>query len=212
MENSCVFRISHTSAPFGALALIVAFAAGVPALATTLTPSQTYKSGTKIACVLDEHLDSSKLSYGDTFKLHIVDTNYPALNGSEILGYITDVQKPSGGNQGRVGFFLTNIRLANGEKKSITAYVVSKRVKQYNPAAQYASRQQLAPMAGVPNGVVTPGPIAWQMRIGSGPSTTHEYTSPSLGGYVYASASQWPIVVNAGTPVTVELGANLTIP
>ena len=93
-----------TSAPFGALALIVALAAGVPALATTFTPSQTYKSGTKIACVLDEHLDSSKLSYGDTFKLHIVDTSYPALNGSEILGYITDVQKPSGGNQGRVGF------------------------------------------------------------------------------------------------------------
>jgi hypothetical protein len=50
------------------------------------------------------------------------------------------------------------------------------------------------------------------MNMGSGPSTVHQHQSGSLGGYVYASASQWPIIVNPGTSVTVELGANLTIP
>lgn len=155
---------------------------------------------------------SSQLAYGDTFKLLIVDPSLPALHGSEIIGYITDVRKPAGMNHGRVGFFLTNIRLKNGKKKSITAYVVNKRVVQYNPSAQYAARQQLSPTAGLPYGTVTPGPIAWQMRIGSGPSTVQEHHSQSLGGYIYASAAQWPIVVPAGTPVTVELAENLTIP
>ena len=175
-------------------------------------PSQTFKAGTKIACVLDEHLDSSKLSYGDKFKLRVVDTALPALHGSEIIGYITDVQKPAGVTKGHVGFFLTTIRLPNGRKKSITAYVVNKRVVQFNPAAQYQQRQQLSPMAGVPNGTVTPGPIAWQMRMGSGPSTVHENQSAALGGYIYANSSQWPLVAESGTPVTVELAGALTIP
>ena len=64
----------------------------------------------------------------------------------------------------------------------------------------------------MPVGTLTPGPIAWQMNLGSGPSTVNRHQSGSLGGYIYASASQWPIVVNAGTPVTVELAENLTIP
>jgi hypothetical protein len=183
-----------------------------PVGAVQYQPSQTIKAGTRIACVLDERLDSSKLSYGDTFKLRVVDTSIPVLNGAEILGYITDVRKPSGIEQGRVGFFLTDIKLRNGEKKSITAYVLHKRVVPYNPSAQYAARQKLSPTAGLPYGTVTPGPIAWEMRIGNGPATFHESHSKSLGGYVYASASQWPIVATAGTPVTVELAENLTIP
>jgi len=195
------------AAAAGVLLGVLAF---VPAHATTFVPSQTFKAGTRIACVLDEHLDSSKLAYGDSFKLRVVDTTFPALHGAEIIGYITDVHKPSGAEQGRVGFFLTNIKLPNGEKKPITAYVVNRRVKQFNPAAQYAARNAPPPM---PNGVVTPGPIAWQMRLGpGGPSTVSESKSPTLGGYVYASASQWPLVVEAGTPVTVELQENLTIP
>lgn len=184
-----------------------------PAVAVQYQPSQTYKAGTKIACVLDERLDSSKLSYGDTFKLRVVDTSFPALHGAEIIGYITDVKKPSGIEQGRVGFFLTTIKLTNGEKKPITAYVLNKRVTRYNPAAQAAARQQLSPNTGLPNGTVTPGPIAWQMNMGpGGPSTVHDYQSGSLGGYVYASASEWPVVAVAGAPVTVELAENLTIP
>ena len=79
--------------------------------------------------------------------------------------------KPRAAARARVGFMLTSIHLSNGSKKSISATVVSKRVVPLNPAAQSASRQQLSPMAGVPYGTVTPGPIAWQMRVGNGPST-----------------------------------------
>ena len=208
-----MFRTLQAKAPLAAALILGAFALSLPAQAVQLVPSQTFKSGTKIACTLDELLDSSKLSYGDTFKLRVVDTTHAALNGSEITGYITDVKKPHGTEQGRVGFFLTSIKLPNGTKKPITAYVVNRRVTQYNPAAQYAQRQQLSPGAGRPYGSVTPGPIAWQMNMGSGPSTVGtQHHSQSLGGYVYASASQWPIIVQPGTPVTVELAANLTVP
>jgi hypothetical protein len=179
--------------------------------ATTLVTSQTFKAGTKIACVLDTRMDSSKLAYGDKFKLRVIDTAHPALHGSEIVGYITDVRQPSGVDRARVGFFLTSIDLPNGTKKSISAYVVSKRVVQINSVAQRASRQ-LSPMAGVPYGTVTPGPIAWQMRLGSGPSTVKENQSPSLGGYVYASNAHELIIVPAGQSVTVELASDLTIP
>jgi hypothetical protein len=210
MENSCVFQILRTNAAAAACAAL--FVCGsLTANATTLLPSQTLKSGTKIACVLDEHLNSSKLSYGDEFKLRVVDTAHPVLEGSEIIGYITDVRQPSGANLARVGFYLTSIRLSNGKKKSISAYIVSKRVVAINPGAQYTSRQQVAPMTGVPYGTVTPGPIAWQMRIGNGPSSV-QGSSPNLGGYVYATSAHAPIVVNAGTPVTVELSESLTIP
>lgn len=212
MGSSYVFRTLQAKTLLAAALLLVSFAVSLPARAVQLVPSETFKRGTKIACTLDERLDSSQLSYGDKFKLHVVDTSYPVLNGSEIIGYITDVRKPSGGEQGRVGFFLTTIKLPNGTKKSITAYVVNRRVTQYNPSAQYAQRQMLSPGAGRPYGSVTPGPIAWQMNMGSGPSTVGEHHSQSLGGYVYASASQWPIIVTPGTSVTVELAESLTVP
>jgi len=206
-----VFQTLRPKAIFTGLALMAGIAASAPALATTLVPSQTIRAGTKIQCTLDEHLDSSKLGYGDQFKLKVVDTSLPALQGSEIIGWITDVRQPAGMTKGRVGFFLTTIQLANGKEKSITAYVINKRVKQYNPSAQYQQRQQVSPMAGVPYGTVTPGPVAWQMQMGNGPSTVKQTQSGSLGGYVYEEG-HWPIVVNAGTPVTVELAENLTIP
>lgn len=175
-------------------------------------PSHTYKAGTRIACVLEEHLDSSKLSYGHAFRLRVVDSSLPALHDAAIIGYITEVHRPSGGNEGRVAFFLTTIQLRDGEKKPISAYIVNRGVVRYNPVAQYRQRQQLAPMTGVPNGTITPGPIAWQMNVGSGPSNVHRSDSSggAEGGYVYAR--RWPIVVAAGTAVTVELAHNLTIP
>ncbi len=208
MENNCVFQTLQIRT---VAALLVAAMFSAQAGATTLVTSQTFKAGTKIACVLDEHLDSSKLAYGDKFKLRVVDQSHPALAGAEIIGYITDVRQPSGGSRARVGFMLTSIKLANGEKKSISATVVSRRVVPLNPAAQTASRQRLSPMSGVPYGTVTPGPIAWQMRIGNGPSTVQSQT-PNLGGYVYATSSNAPIVVNAGTSATVQLSADLTVP
>jgi hypothetical protein len=209
MENNYVYRTSLTKA---AAVLLAASMLPATAGATTLVTSQTLKAGTRIACVLDEHLDSSKLAYGDKFRLQVVDPNFPALHGARIIGYITDVRQPHGVDRARVGFMLTSIHLSNGEKKSISATVVSKRVVPMNPTGQYASRQQLSPMAGVPYGTVTPGPIAWQMRIGNGPSSVQSPASQNLGGYVYATSNGVPIVVNAGTAVTVELSANLTIP
>jgi hypothetical protein len=203
-----VYRILQAKAPLAAAAVLISIALSVPARAVQLQPSQTLKRGTKIACVLDEQLDSSKMSYGDTFKLKVVDPSLPVLQGAEIIGYITDVKKPGGIEQGRVGFFLTTIKLANGEKKSITAYVINRRVTQYNPSAQQSSRRMMA--APLPNGFTTPGPVAWQMNMGAGPSTVSESHSPSLGGYVYTS--KWPIIVNKDTSVTVELAENLTIP
>ncbi|HVR46711.1 MAG TPA: hypothetical protein VMT95_08800 [Candidatus Binatia bacterium] len=199
--------------PVRLAAVVAAFAAcGALAQATTFVPSQTFKAGTRIQCSLEEHLDSSKLTYGDKFRLLIVDTSFPALHGGYIVGWITDVRQPAGSDRARVGFFLTTIHLANGQKKSITAYVVNKGVVQLNPSAQYKQRQQLSPMSGVPYGTVTPGPIAWQMRLGSGPSTVKHEQSGTLGGYVYGTKPNEPIVVNAGTSVTVELAENLTVP
>jgi hypothetical protein len=208
MENNYVYRTSLVK-----VAAVLLAASLVPAAAgaTTLVTSQTFKAGTRIACVLDEHLDSSKLAYGDKFKLRVVDTAHPALVGSEIIGYITEVRQPSGATRARVGFMLTSIRLPNGTKKSISATIVNRNVVPLNPAAQAASRQQLSPMAGVPYGTVTPGPIAWQMRIGNGPSTVQSQ-SPNLGGYVYATGSHEAIIVNAGTSATVQLSADLTVP
>ena len=209
MEKSFVYR----TLPVRLAAFVAAFAAcAALAQATTFLPSQTFKSGTRIQCTLEEHLDSSKLAYGDKFRLLIVDTSLPALHGGYIVGWITDVRQPAGSERARVGFYLTTIHLPNGKKKSITAYVVNKGVVQINPGAQYKQRQQLSPMTGVPNGTVTPGPIAWQMRLGSGPSSVKREQSGTLGGYVYGTRANEPIVVNAGTSVTVELAENLTIP
>ena len=180
--------------------------------ATTFLLSHTYKAGTRIACVLEEHLDSSKVSYGDKFRLRVVDTSLPGLHDAVIIGYITEVHRPSGGNEGRVGFLLTTIELRNGEKKSISAYVVNRGVVRFNPVAQYQQRQQLAPMNNVPVGTITPGPIAWQMNVGGGPSNVRRSDSSggAVGGYVYEW--HWPIVVAAGTATTVELAHHLTIP
>jgi hypothetical protein len=209
MENSFVYR----TLPVRLAAVAAAFAAcATLAQATTIVPSQTFKSGTRIKCVLEEHMDSSKLAYGDKFRLRIVDISYPALHGSYIVGWITDVHQPKGTDRARVAFYLTTLHLPNGEKKNISAYVVNKGVVQNNPSAQYQQRQRLSPMTGVPYGTVTPGPIAWQMRLGSGPSTVKQSQSGTLGGYVYGTSAHEPIVVNAGTSVTVELAENLTIP
>ena len=204
-----MYRISPAKAL--AFALAACFVAA-RADATTLVPSHTYKSGTRIACALEERLDSSKLSYGDAFRLRVVDTTLPALHDAVIIGYVTEVHAPSGGNQGRVAFFLTSILLRNGEKKSISAYVVNRGVVRYNPAAQYQQRQQLSPMTGVPVGTTTPGPIAWQTNLGSGASNVRssDRSGGLIGGYVYGG--HWPIVAAAGTAVTVELAHHLTIP
>ncbi len=181
-----------------------------PAGAVTYVPSQTIKAGTRIACVLDKSVRSSHAKYGDSFMLRVVDTTHPVLHGSEIVGYLTDVQQPSGMTRARIGFWLTTIRLPNGKSKPLSAFVVSKRVVPMNASEQHPSRQMTPPL---PYGMVTPGPIAWQMRIGGGGTPTIS-TRPSglLGGYVYAASAHEAIVIPAGVAVTVELQSNLKVP
>jgi hypothetical protein len=207
MENSFVYQTLPVrfAAVLAAAAVLLASAD-----ATTFVQSQTFKTGTKIACVLEEAVNSAQLTVGSEFRLKVVDTSHPALVGSVIRGFVTDVTQPSGLNRARIGFLLYTIKLTNGKVKNIEAYVVNRAVVAYNPAAQYQQRQQ-AP-SGLPYGTVTPGPIAWQMRIGGAPSTVSQSSSPSLGGYVYAKNSHEAIVVPAGVSVTVELASPLTVP
>ena len=209
---SYVFQTLQTRAFASAAALTLLALPVARAGATTLIPSQTIKAGTKIACVLDETFNSANAKYGDKFKLRIVDTSHPGLVGGHITGWVTEVEQPSGLNKAKVTFFLTTIHLSNGEKKPISAYVVNKRVVQYDPAAIQAYRQQqmTAPM---PNGVVTPGPIAWQMKIGGGGSPTiSNRPSGTVGGTIYAQNTNEPIIIPANTSVTIELQQDLTIP
>ena len=65
----------------------------------------------------------------------------------------------------------------------------------------------------MPNGTVTPGPIAWQMRIGGGgsPSISNRPTT-TVGGYVYAATAHEPIVVPSGQSVTIQLQQDLKVP
>jgi len=206
-----VFRISRPKTFAAAIALSTAAAWFAPARAVTYLPSQTFRTGTKIACVLEESINSAQLTVGSEFKLKVVDTSHTVLVGSVIRGFVTDVSQPAGLNRARIGFLLYTIKLPNGKVKNIQAYVVNREVVPYNPAAQYQSRQQVN--YGVPYGTVTPGPIAWQMRITPGrPSSVSENTPPSLGGYIYARTSHEAIVIPSGVSVTVELAANLTVP
>lgn len=208
-----MFQTLQARIAASAVALLVGLALLAPAGATTLVPSQTYRAGTRIACVLDESLSSQTAKYGDKFKLRIVDPAHPALQGGHITGWVTEVRQPSGLSRAMVTFFLTTIHLANGEKKSITAFVVSRRVTQYNPAAVQAARQQMAVSPPMPNGVTTPGPVAWQAKIGSsGPVKISTRPSGTVGGTIWAQAPNEQIVIPAGQAVTVELQQNLTIP
>jgi hypothetical protein len=182
-----------------------------PVGATTFVPSETFRAGTRIACVLDKSVNSTTAKYGDEFELRVVDSSHPALAGAKIIGYVSEVDKPSGLDRAKLTFFLTSIRLSNGTKKPISAYVVNKRVVNYNPVAQQSVRQPMT--APMPNGVVTPGPVAWQMNIGgNGSVSVSNRPSGLLGGTVYAQNAHEPIVVPAGTSVTVELQQPLTIP
>ena len=209
MGSNSVFRTLQAKAT-AVTAVCAAVASLAPANATTYLPSQTYRAGTKIACVLDESINSTTAKYGDKFKLRVVDTSHPALIGSHVTGWVTEVTQPSGTERAKLTFFLTMIHLSNGTKKSISAYIVSKRVTPYNPVAVQAARNAPPPM---PNGVLTPGPVAWQMNFGGGakPSISTR-PSGSLGGTIYAQNAHEPIIVPAGQPVTIELEQDLTIP
>ena len=58
----------------------------------------------------------------------------------------------------------------------------------------------------MPNGTVTPGPIAWQMhfRRDAAPSVSPP-PAGNTSGYVYAQKSNENIVIPPGSPVTIQL-------
>lgn len=205
-----MYQTSQAKARLSAAFAVMAFALTVPAGATTFVPSQTIRAGTKINCVLDESVNSATAKYGDDFRLRVVDTSHPVLEGAEIHGWITQVQQPSGATRAKLTFLLTKIHLRNGTKKSISAYIVNRGVVQYNPQAQQAVRQPM--MAPMPNGFATPGPVAWQMNVGSGGVHVSNRASGALGGYIYASNANEPIIIRTGASVVVELQQDLTIP
>lgn len=209
---SYVFRTSPARLSAFAVALTLSAISLAPAGATTFVPSQTYKAGTRIACVLDETINSATAKYGDKFKLRIVDTSHPALVGGHITGWVTEVSQPSGISRAKLSFFLTTLHLANGTKKSISAIVLNRRVVKYDPGTLRAARNQMPP--AMVAGMVTPGPVAWQMNFGGGSSspTVQNRSSGTLGGTIYAESSSEPIVIPAGASVTVELQQDVTIP
>ena len=191
----------------GVLAGIAAFAAASAVAAATTIPN-----GTPIVCVLGQGVNSATLKTGSDFTLRIDDPSQPALAGAAIHGHVTDVVAPAGLTRARIGFMLDYIRFKNGNRASIHANVVGKNVTQTNTAvaAREAVKFALPPM---PNGTVTPGPIAWQVhfRRDAAPSVTPR-PAGNTSGYVYAQKSNETIVIPPGSPVTIQLTSALTAP
>lgn len=178
-------------------------------LVANAAAATTLKAGTTILCTLDETVDSATLHAGADFKLRVNDPSQPALTGAEIVGHVSDVTQPSGSTRARVGFLLDYVRFANAKREPIRAYVLNKSVVATNTQSTgAASRFALPPMP-----TRTPGPIAWQMRIGGGQKPS---VGPSAvgatGGYIYAQKSNETIVITPGAAVTIELANSLQIP
>jgi hypothetical protein len=172
----------------------------------------TIPRGTDVRCVLAQAVNSATLRVGSSFELRVDDPNQPALAGAAIHGTVTDVAGPGGLTRARIGFTLLYIRFANGTRGTIHANILSKNVTQTNTAVarKEAVKFALPPM---PNGTVTPGPIAWQMhfRRDEAPSVSPPPAGNS-SGYVYAQSSNENIVVPPGALVTIQLTSDLTVP
>jgi hypothetical protein len=194
-------------------ALCGGFATALALVATvTIARAATVPSGTKIVCVLGQGVNSATLKVGTNFKLRVDDPTQPSLAGAAIVGHVTDVAAPGGMTRARIGFILDYIAFKNGARGAIHAIVLSRNVTQTNTAVarQEAVKFSLPPM---PNGTVTPGPIAWQMnfRRDAAPSVTPP-PAGNTSGYVYAQKSNENIVIPPGSPVTIQLTSNLTTP
>ncbi|MEO6836608.1 MAG: hypothetical protein ABI231_11990 [Candidatus Tumulicola sp.] len=199
--------------PMRAAMIPAAAAVAVVILASVaVAQAATVPSGAKILCVLAQGVNSATLKVGEDFTFRIDDPAQPALAGAAIHGHVTDVAAPGGMTRARIGFMLDYIRFKNGTRGSIHANIVSKNVTQTNTAVarQEALKFSLPPM---PNGTVTPGPIAWQMhfRKDAAPSVSPP-PAGNTSGYVYAQKSNQNIVIPPGSPVTILLTSDLTTP
>ena len=183
------------------------FLQGSAAFAVT-EAKHVFPTGMKIHTILGQNVDSRKLDVGTNFILRVDEPTIPALDKAEIVGHVTDVAGPGGLDRARIGFVLDYIKFSDGVKVPIKAEVVNANVTNFDSARKEAARFNLP----VPQGQVTPGPIAFQITFGAGSSPSITPPPPGLsGGYVYATSSGENIVVPAGTPATLRLTGPLTI-
>ena len=178
----------------------------------TVAQAATVSNGTKILCILGQNVDTRTLKVGADFKLQVDDPTLPSLAGAAVHGHVTDVAGPGGMTRARIGFLLDYVRFKNGTRAAIHAVILSKNVTQTNTAAARQERVKFA-LPPMPNGTVTPGPIAWQMnfRKDAAPSVTPP-PAGNTSGFVYAQKSNENIVIPAGAPVTIQLTSDLKTP
>jgi hypothetical protein len=187
-----------------AVAALVALVLGV----TTLTQPVTIRSGTRIACVMQTAVDSSTAQFGDTFTLDVKDPSQPALEGARIRGHITSANGPRGTRRAEIAFLFDSIRFAGGARVPIRAYVVSRNVVQRNDTGPGAPLPPPGPIR-MPNTVGPPNQstMAWSTTLGP-----KNQSGPQTGGFAYAPSPNQPLVVQAGTPVTIQLASDLQVP
>ncbi len=175
---------------------------------TTLSQPTTLKAGTKIECVLQSTVDSRTAKAGDTFTLHVNDPSHPALAGARIKGHVTRVNGPFGMQPAEIAFLFDSITFASGAKEPIRAFVVSRNVVQRNATGPGAPVPPPGPVR-MPNTVGPPNQstMAWSTQLG--PKTQQ---TAQTGGYAYAASTTKPLVVQAGTPVTIDLASDLQVP
>jgi hypothetical protein len=187
-----------------AAAALIAFVLGV----TTLTQPITLRSGTRIACVMQTAVDSATAQAGDTFTLDVNDPSQPALAGARIRGHITSAHGPRGIHPAEIAFLFDSIRFASGARVPIRAYVVSRNVVRRDATGPGAPLPPPGPVR-LPNTVGPPNQntMVWQTTLGP-----KSQGGPQTGGTAYAQARNQPLVVQAGTPVTLELASDLQVP
>ncbi|HTC30049.1 MAG TPA: hypothetical protein VK702_04935 [Candidatus Acidoferrum sp.] len=192
--------------------VIAALAAFVLAI-TTLQHATTLKAGARIACVMETAIDSAHAQAGDTFKLRVTDPSYPLLDGSIIHGHITHVYQPHGLDRAEIAFLFDNIVFPNKSREPIRAFVVSRNVVQRTANSQ--PPPSLYGPVTMPNTVGPPNQstMVWStnFRVGGGGNKAAAPTAQT-GGYAYAAAQNKPIVVQAGTPATIQLASDLQTP
>ncbi len=184
--------------------MLIAVVLGV----TTLTQPVTLKAGTKIACIMQTPVDSRTAQAGDTFTLHVNDPSEPVLAGARINGHITRVNGPFGMQPAEIAFLFDSITFASGAKEPIRAFVVSRNVVQRNATGPGAPVPPPGPVR-MPNTVGPPNQstMAWSTQLG--PKTQQ---TAQTGGFAYATSTKKPLVVQAGTPVTIDLASDLQVP
>jgi hypothetical protein len=192
------------------LALLAAFVLAI----TTVPHPTTIKAGTRIACVMETAVNSSTAQAGDTFTLRVNDPAFPLLAGSIIQGHVTHVYQPRGFDRAEIAFLFDKIVFPNQSRQSIRAFVVSRNVVQRTAKSAPPPSSLYGPMT-MPNTVGPPNQstMVWSMNINRhGSSAPSQTQTAQTGGYAYAPTPHKPIVVQAGTPVTLQLASDLQTP